>query len=387
MLTQDGCQQRIANLWKRIPSGINWLLIADARHIQYFANFRPNPISFSADQSSLLLLERNGPSTLLAVNFTRRTAVTAPYVDNEIIIPWYSHKQSVGNRDHALVDALNECQSVWSSSSGIIETEAVPHLLSEVVAATAAASTTDQQTGETSTLGEIIRDLRRHKLTDEVELMKACMQAGDAGHAAAFDAAVAGNSELDVYLAVQAAAQKAAGSPCVVYGDFRATNTTHHKAGGLPTDYVLQNGDLFIIDYSVIINGYRSDFTNTIAVGTPNAAQVKQFEACRDAIAAAEATLQPDVPCSEVYNAASAVFIQNGFPALAHHCGHGLGMEHPEPPILVPESTDTLRVGDIITIEPGLYAEGVGGMRFEHNYLITESGCERLSNHHVGLTR
>lgn len=387
MLTQDGCRQRIANLWNRIPSDMKWLLIADARHIQYLANFRPNPISFSADQSSLLLLERNGPSTLLAVNFTRRTAITAPFVDNEIIIPWYTHKQSVGNRDHALIDALKECQSVWSSSCGLIETEAVPHLLSEVVTATATASTTDQQTGESSTLGKIIRDLRRQKLPDEVELLKACMQAGDAGHAAALDAAVAGNSELDVYLAVQAAAENAAGCPCVVYGDFRATNATQHKAGGLPTDYVLQSGDLFIIDYSVIINGYRSDFTNTIAVGTPNAAQVKQFEACRDAIAAAEATLQPDVPCSEVYNAASAVFIQNGFSALAHHCGHGLGMEHPEPPILVPESTDTLRAGDVITIEPGLYVEGVGGMRFEHNYLITESGYERLSNHHVGLTR
>lgn len=387
MLTQAGCQQRVQNLWNRIPEDIHWLLIADARHIQYLSNFRPNPISFSADQSSLLLLERSGPATLLTVNFTRRTAITAPFVDNEINIPWYTHKKSVGNRDHALVDALNECMSVWSATDGLIETEAVTHLVSDVVSATASASTTDLKTEQTATLGEILRDLRRQKLPDEVELLKACMRAGDAGHAAAFDAAVAGNSELDVYLAVQMAAEKQAGGPCVVYGDFRATNAKQHKAGGLPTDYILQDGDLFILDYSVVINGYRSDFTNTIAVGTPNDAQVKQFEACRDAIAAAESELKPQADCSKVYEAASAVFTQRGFPALAHHCGHGLGMEHPEPPILVPESTDTLRVGDVITIEPGLYVEGVGGMRFEHNYLITEAGYERLSNHHIGLTR
>jgi len=172
-----------------------------------------------------------------------------------------------------------------------------------------------------------------------------------------------------------------------VYGDFRATNATQFKAGGLPTEYVLQEGDLFIADYSVIINGYRSDFTNTMAAGTPTDDQVCQFEACRDAMLAAEATLRKGTAGKDVYDAASAVFIDRGYPALAHHCGHGLGMEHPEPPILVPESDDTLLTGDVVTIEPGLYVEGVGGMRFEHNYLVTESGYERLSNHHIGLTR
>lgn len=387
MLTEAGCRQRRENLWQRIPLTTDWILIGDPRHIQYFSNFRINPLSFSADQRALLLLHRNGKATLLADNFVRRTAVCDPFVDDEVIIPWYTHKMSVGNRDDALVHALGECRSLWTDAKGLIEPEGVTEVVAATVSEHAEWQLTDATTGSLTTVGNIVRSLRRQKLPDEVSLLRKCMAACDAGHAAGFDMIRPGVSELDVYLAIQAAAQKNAGCACVVYGDFRATNATQFKAGGLPTSDILQEGDLFIADYSVIINGYRSDFTNTMAVGTPTTDQIRQFEACRDAMLAAEQTLKADAAGKDVYAAASAVFVDRGYPALAHHCGHGLGMEHPEAPILVPESTDTLLAGDVVTIEPGLYVEGVGGMRFEHNYLITEDGFERLSNHHIGLTR
>ena len=76
-----------------------------------------------------------------------------------------------------------------------------------------------------------------------------------------------------------------------------------------------------------------------------------------------------------------------GYPALPHHAGHGLGLGHPEPPILVPESDDVLLPGDVVTLEPGSYIDGVGGVRVEHNYVITADGCRRLSNHQLRLTR
>ena len=99
----------------------------------------------------------------------------------------------------------------------------------------------------------------------------------------------------------------------------------------------------------------------------------------------AESQLIPGGSCASVFDTVDAQLVQRGFPGLSHHAGHGLGMEHPEAPILVPQSTDTLLQGDVVTLEPGLYVEGVGGMRFEHNYVITNSGCERLSHHGLGL--
>ena len=65
---------------------------------------------------------------------------------------------------------------------------------------------------------------------------------------------------------------------------------------------------------------------------------------------------------------------------------HGLGLGHPEPPYLVPESIETLQAHDVVALEPGLYLPGVGGMRFERNYLITDRGHETLTRHQLGLT-
>ena len=61
------------------------------------------------------------------------------------------------------------------------------------------------------------------------------------------------------------------------------------------------------------------------------------------------------------------------------------GVSHPEPPYIVRHSTETLVAGDVVTLEPGLYVDGVGGIRIEHNYLITEAGFDRLSDHVISL--
>jgi Xaa-Pro aminopeptidase len=385
MLTEAGCSERRRNLWEQLPEEIEWVLIGDPRHVQYLSNFRVNPISFSADQRPLLLVMRDGRTVLLADNFTKRSAAQPVFVTDEVIIPWYTHRKSVTNRDHALLQALGEAERFWKGRTGLIEPEGISEMAAAAVAEDAAWQFAVDDDAEPSTLGEVLRGLRRVKLPDEVDLLKLCMRACEAGHRRAFEVIAPGVSELDVYLEVQRAAQAASGTPCIVYGDFRATHAKLHKAGGLPTGYRLQEGDLFILDYSVVIHGYRSDFTNTISVGEPSPAVVAQYEACRDALAAAASLLKPGVACRDLWAAASSVLEQRGFGTLAHHAGHGLGMEHPEPPILVSESTDSLVEGDVITLEPGCYIEGQGGMRFEHNYRITGSGAEQLSQHSIGL--
>ena len=73
------------------------------------------------------------------------------------------------------------------------------------------------------------------------------------------------------------------------------------------------------------------------------------------------------------------------FRSFPHHAGHGLGLTHPEAPYIVRHATETLLAGDVVTLEPGLYVPGIGGIRIEHNYLITDKGYERLSNHTIAL--
>jgi Xaa-Pro aminopeptidase len=385
MLTEQGCRQRRQMLWSRIPEEIEWLLVGDPRHVQYLCNFRVNPISFSADQRALLLLTRAGRAVLLSDNFTKRSASAPAFVDDEVCVPWYTHRKSVTGRDQALTQALAEARPLWGGHIGLIEPEGLSEMMAAMVAEDAAWQFSEDDDADPTTLGDVLRSLRRSKHADEVELLQRCMQAGAAGHQRALEVIAPGVTEFDVYLAVQQAAQQAAGMPCIVYGDFRATHSQLPKVGGLPTSYQLREGDLFILDYSVILHGYRSDFTNTISVGPPSAQATEQFQACLQALQAAESQLRAGVACRSLWQTASQVLESRGYGPLAHHAGHGLGMEHPEPPILVSESTDTLVAGDVITLEPGCYIEGCGGIRLEHNYLITETGAQRLSQHRLTL--
>src|SRR5262249_26545935 len=150
---------------------------------------------------------------------------------------------------------------------------------------------------------------------------------------------------------------------------------------------VLEPGDMFILDYSVVVGGYRSDFTNTLVVGKePTADQRRLYDLCVRAMAAGEKELRAGAAGLNVYGAVAGVFekedVADAFP---HHAGHGLGLTHPEAPFLVRHATETLLAGDVVTLEPGLYVVGVGGLRIEHNYLITATGYQRLSNHTIAL--
>ena len=149
------------------------------------------------------------------------------------------------------------------------------------------------------------------------------------------------------------------------------------------TDRKIERGDLFLLDYSVVIEGCRGDLCDTWVVdGDFTDRQMLMKAACKEAMKAGERLLGAGVSCRDVDSGVRGVFEKHGLGKyFKHHTGHGVGLGHPDPPYLVPESSETLMAGDVITLEPGCYIQGVGGMRFEHNYLITDSGYERLSDH------
>ncbi len=406
MLTEAGCRQRRANLWARLPESITACVVADPRHVGYLTNFRVQPLCFSRGERALLLLERDGGSasgdgagkaTLAADNFTAKSGDGEAFCDDFLQTEWYDHAHSVTNRDHATFAALAKRGVIGGKT--LLEAEWCPAMVGEVCrdslktdaelhfTDSPAGSANRNDLGERATLGSLLRDLRRQKLPDEIECLKTCMRATDAGHAKAFEVIRPGVTDLEVYNAVYAVCNETAGRPGIAYGDWRSTRVGRGKAGGLPVGETLAQGDLFVLDYSFVLDGYRSDFTNTYAVGgQPSADQQRLFDACVAAMAAGEGVLKAGAACSAVYDACNGVLVDAGFGKLSHHAGHGLGMGHPEPPIEVPDSTDTLRENDVVTLEPGSYHDDIGGVRIEHNYRITSGGYERLSNHRIALT-
>ena len=397
MLTEDGCRQRRANLWARLPPDVTACVVADPRHVGYLTNFRVQPLCFSRGERALLLLERDGPggdngagkATLAADNFTAKSGDGEAFCDEFLQMEWYDHAHSVTNRDHATFAALAQRGAIGGKT--LLEAEWCPVAVGEVcrdsLNTDAELHFASEQLGERATLGSLLRDLRRQKLPDEIACLKTCMKAGDAGHARASEVIEPGATDLTVYDTIHAACNEAVGRAGILYGDFRATRKGRGKVGGLPAGEKLERGDLLILDFSFVLDGYRSDFTNTYAVGEPSDDQRRLYDACVAALEAGEGVLKAGAAASAVYDACSGVLVDAGFGKLSHHAGHGLGMAHPEPPIEVPESTDTLRENDVVTLEPGSYHDEIGGVRVEHNYRVTADGYERLSGHTLKLTR
>jgi Xaa-Pro aminopeptidase len=331
----------------------------DPLHLNYLANFHVDPVSLNAGFGAILTLHPDH-STILYHDNRLKTAAAAAHVDQRISVEWYNG------------------QTPGQGIRGELFTKVVAEAGGRLFDAA------NDYTG--GLLARTLGRLRRQKDPDELDVLRKCMAATAAGHAWALAHIRPGLTELDVYAGVAHACTLAAGRPVIVYGDFAVSPGPERRGGG-PTDRVLQSGDLFILDFSVVINGYRSDYTNTLSVGkTPTAEQQALFARCQRALVAGAAELRAGVRCQAVYDAVRAELARDGSAdSFTHHAGHGIGLTHPEAPFFVARSAEVLQAGDVVTLEPGLYVADVGGVRLEHNYHITATGAEQLSTHELRL--
>jgi Xaa-Pro aminopeptidase len=160
----------------------------------------------------------------------------------------------------------------------------------------------------------------------------------------------------------------------------------HHGGSARP----LQAGDLVIIDCGAVYGGYASDITRTFALGEPGDEARRIYQVVQAANAAGRAAVRPGMTGEQIDRAARGVIEAAGYGAyFPHRTGHGLGIEvHPchEPPDLVAGSTASLAVGTTFTIEPGVYIEGVGGVRIEDDVIITQEGYKSFTAFERDLT-
>jgi Xaa-Pro aminopeptidase len=152
-----------------------------------------------------------------------------------------------------------------------------------------------------------------------------------------------------------------------------------------PSARILRDGDGVVLDFGGVYDGYCVDLTRTLHVGAPAPAFARMVAAVRDAHAAAIAAVRPGVRPSEIDAAARNVLTGHGLgDAFGHGTGHGLGLEvHEDPRIakLPSAQPDTpVSPGMVFTIEPGAYVEGLGGVRIEDDVLVTDDGCDVLTD-------
>jgi Xaa-Pro aminopeptidase len=147
-----------------------------------------------------------------------------------------------------------------------------------------------------------------------------------------------------------------------------------------PTAQRLGNHELVLIDMGATQEGYASDMTRMVFLGKPAADARKMYDAVLEAQLAAIAAVREGVTAERVDRAARQTLKSRGLEkAFVHSTGHGLGLEIHEPPRLGKKDKTELRAGMVVTIEPGVYVKGAGGVRIEDTVLVTERGCEILT--------
>ncbi|MDQ3384889.1 MAG: aminopeptidase P family protein [Actinomycetota bacterium] len=152
------------------------------------------------------------------------------------------------------------------------------------------------------------------------------------------------------------------------------------KPHARPGTRVVGGGDLVVIDFGALVDGYHSDMTRTLAVGEPSATQRRMLDVVLASQAAGVAAVAAGVACSDVDRTCREVIAAAGWgDAFLHGTGHGVGLDIHEAPPVSATSTATLVAGHVVTVEPGVYLPEHGGVRIEDTVIVTEGGSRPIT--------
>ena len=230
----------------------------------------------------------------------------------------------------------------------------------------------------------VVEQVRLVKSSTEIEMLReACGRLGDVA-GAAFAAVRVGITEREVAGVIEEAIRRA-GYDRLAFDTIVASGPNsalpHHRSGSRK----LSAGDLVVLDFGGVLDGYCCDLTRTVSVGAPAPDARRLHAAVREAQQAASEAVKPGVQATTIDAAARRLLESRGLgEAFGHGTGHGLGLDVHEEPRVGPPRADSpsvqLEPGMVFTIEPGAYLPGMGGVRVEDDVLVTDTGCEVLTS-------
>lgn len=228
-------------------------------------------------------------------------------------------------------------------------------------------------------VGGLVENCRMVKSPSEIQRIRASVQVNSEAYHRVIRRARPGIREIDIAAELEyqmkiLGAEKASFDTIVAAGERSALPHAH------PTGYRLVGNELLLIDMGACLDGYCSDMTRVVHLGPPPKRVKQMYAAVLEAQLAAIDAVRPGATAGSVDKAARQVLKKHGLDkAFVHSTGHGLGLEIHEPPRLGRKDETILVPGMAITIEPGAYVEGQGGIRIEDTVLVTATGCEILT--------
>ncbi|NMA54658.1 MAG: aminopeptidase P family protein [Firmicutes bacterium] len=225
----------------------------------------------------------------------------------------------------------------------------------------------------------LVERLRVQKDEQELASLRQAIVLADKGAEYLRSILVPGRTEKEVALELEFFLRKH-GAERAAFPFIVASGTRGALPHGTASEKKIQAGELVTVDFGAVYQGYHSDLTRTFVLGKPTDKQVAIYELVLEAQEKAIASAGPGVLCVEVDSAARDVIAGANYGNFfGHATGHGLGLAVHEAPHVSSRSADTLLPGMVITVEPGVYIPGWGGVRTEDVLLITDQGVEILS--------
>lgn len=224
-----------------------------------------------------------------------------------------------------------------------------------------------------------VEELRKVKDAGEIGSIRAAAELGDAGFAYILDRVKPGMTELELALDLEFHL-RAMGSEGVSFDPIVAAADRSALPHARPTDRQVEKGHFLLFDFGCVVDGYCSDMTRTVVVGPADSRHREVYETVLRSQMAGIGAARPGAICGDVDQEARRVIEKAGYPeAFMHGLGHGVGLEIHEAPSLKSGFVEHLAPGHVVTIEPGAYFEGWGGVRVEDLAVVTEAGLEILS--------
>ncbi|MDP9386444.1 MAG: aminopeptidase P family protein, partial [Actinomycetota bacterium] len=226
----------------------------------------------------------------------------------------------------------------------------------------------------------LVEGLRRVKDAGEVARIEAAARIADEALAAVKPLLAGGVTEAEVALALDTEMRRrgAAGSS---FETIVASGPNGAKPHARPSSRRIEEGELVVMDFGAVVDGYCSDMTRTLCVGSPRSATLaRMVEVVADSQRAGVEAVRAGQPAADVDRACREVIAAAGWAdAFLHSTGHGVGLDIHEAPTVSATSGDTLATGYVVTVEPGVYLPEHGGVRIEDTVVVTGDGCRPLT--------
>ncbi len=232
---------------------------------------------------------------------------------------------------------------------------------------------------------DLVEKMRVCKSEDELEKLQASVTLNEKVFQEVHRTMHPGMTEIDIAIQIETLMrQKGAERPS--FDTIVAAGENGASPHAVPGHRQIQEGEPIVIDMGLVLDGYCSDMTRTVILGKPTAKASEIIHIVRKAQLAGMTAIKAGKTGKQVDQAARSIIKDAGYgDHFGHGLGHGVGLAVHEQPSLSPRYKRKLQAGMVVTVEPGIYIEGWGGVRLENMVVVTEEGCRNLNQDTTGL--